>query len=102
MAKVRTRKQTEAMKDELAACTFTPQLHPPPSNIAKKPYVPLQERAATLVKQKNARLDQCASLLLCFRWTFLALLLELRWPRSISSPITGPTHSCDRSVLKDT
>lgn len=61
VAKMRTRKQTEAMQQELSACTFAPQLHPAPDSLAKKPYVPLPERAAQLVKQKNAKLAQCAT-----------------------------------------
>lgn len=63
--KARDRKATEALTEELAGCTFRPQLRARSARRGAtggdKAYVPIQKRAGDLVKQRNARIAQCAS-----------------------------------------
>lgn len=63
--KVRDRKVTEALTEELAGCTFRPQLRARSARRGSgRPHVPLQKRAGDLVKQRNERIAQCGSM--CF------------------------------------
>ena len=68
--KVRDRKVTEALTEELAGCTFRPQLRARSARRgggagSGRVHVPLQKRAGDLVKQRNERIAQCGSM--CFR-----------------------------------